>query len=83
MIAKITKQHTIILETLSDQTAETALKYSVEIITTLTTLQLITFDIIANSRMSRFIIHGIPSSIGANPIEAGNGVAAQVHANHP
>lgn len=83
MIAKITNQRTIILKTPSNESVETGLRFNTEIAAALTSLEAISADIKANTRMTKFIIHVIPTSIGTNPIVAGNAVPTQIRANHP
>lgn len=81
MIAKVVIVFTIILETPIRSKGKQPLNWKIKITNALISLGVTTTKITANSRMTKFTVHGIPTDIGSNLTEAGMAVAEQIRAD--
>ncbi|KAI5847195.1 hypothetical protein DFP73DRAFT_593041 [Morchella snyderi] len=79
--ARKTLNHNIVLETKFDSSAETVLAYKHEIKDALTAMRIYVIDIKANSKWSKFLLHGIPTTIG-DGLDAGQLVASEIRNNY-
>ncbi|KAH0603229.1 uncharacterized protein H6S33_008233, partial [Morchella sextelata] len=79
--ARRTPKDNFILETKFITPATKAMEYTKEIEEALLTLQVPVVNIRANSKWSKFLLHGIPTTIGEG-IEAGQLVASEIRSNY-
>ncbi|KAI5836670.1 hypothetical protein DFP73DRAFT_602052 [Morchella snyderi] len=79
--ARKTLNHNIVLETKFDSSAVTVLAYKHEIKDALTAMRIYVIDIKANSKWSKFLLHGIPTTIG-DGLDAGQLVASEIRNNY-
>ncbi|KAI5841733.1 hypothetical protein DFP73DRAFT_596296 [Morchella snyderi] len=79
--ARKTLNHNIVLETKFDSSAKTVLAYKHEIKDALTAMRIYVIDIKANSKWSKFLLHGIPTTTG-DGLDAGQLVASEIRNNY-
>ncbi|KAH0610171.1 uncharacterized protein H6S33_011698 [Morchella sextelata] len=79
--ARRTAKDNFVLETKFITPATKAMEYAKEIEEALLTLQVPVANIRANSKWSKFLLHGIPTTIGEG-IEAGQLVASEIRSNY-
>jgi hypothetical protein len=81
LAARQTSRNNFILETKFVTPASKVMEYRLEIESALTDLKVPFVDIRVNSKWSKFIIHGIPTSIGEG-LQAGQLVASEITSNY-